>query len=922
MSQDGVCLEVLPYDQFDPLPPPSSLFGALVSQALPSELGLLVSSEVRTGGLRRRVREVTSAGHRVRVDISPTRDGTCWVRLRDMPGTDPRASRMDRPRDDAREADRGTVPSGGTVQSDGTSHAAFRLGDDGRIADWNAGAAGVSALPADAAVGRLLSELSEEGAGWESQAKEAFTAASGGAAEFEAWLWQRGGRRVCVAVTLARDGAQYWATLRDVTARRLRDNRAAALYAVGRAALDANDVDDLTRRTLSAMCDALDWEVGLYWEVDSSAGTLRCRRGVRASGNELAGVATDDGSLTLAHGQGLAGRVWAADKPDTTQGGFDSHPVFAPARLSDVLRSGFAFPIQGRAGTLGVFEFATRAAETQGAELLRTVAIIGNHIGQLSDRFRAEHALRESDAEKAAILSNALDGIIRVDGDGRIVELNAAAERTFGCEHLAMLGRDLPALLVDRADQAKLRVELTALIREEADAATSGRRLQVRATRADGDEFPVDLAVTRIPLGGPPHFSVCVRDLSEQERLQEALHHSQKMESLGLLASGIAHDFNNFLTVIRGQAERLVKNLTEDDDRRRWVKSILKVSERASALTGQLLAFGRREAGRVSVVDLNAVIESTAGLLSQQLGDWVVWKTALSPRTGAARVGEGQLQQILFNLALNARDAMPDGGTLHVGTGNVDLGAVEARRLLLTPGPYVRLSVRDTGRGMDARTQSRVFEPFFTTKKLGDGTGLGLSTVYAIVQQCGGQISVSSRVGEGATFDLYFPRVSEGTAPEVRLPELSTGALAGLTVLLVEDEDEIREIIRAALEEHGCTVIEAANGLVAMERCAEHEGPIHLLLTDMMMPGMNGHQLAERFVRLRPETPVMFVSGHPEAEVGDNTLIGRNVALLRKPFSSDELVERVIQVVEPPAGLHDRLKQESESRPDVRPSIR
>ena len=913
VSPDGVCLEVLPYDQFDPLPPPSSLLGALVSQALPRELGMLVSSEVSAGGLHRRVREVTSAGYRLRVDISPTRDGTCWVRLRDMSGTDPSTNRRERPRDDAREADRGIVQTGGT------NHAAFRLGDDGRIADWNASAAGVSGLPADAAVGRLFSELSEEGEGWESQAKQALTAANEGAAEFEAWLWQRGGRRVYVAVTLARDGGQYWATLRDVTARRLRDNRAAALYAVGRAALDANDVDDLTRRTLTAMCHALDWEVGLFWEVDSSAGRLRCRRGVRAGEKELAGVTTDDGRLTLAHGQGLAGRVWVADKPDTTQAGFDSHPVFAPARLSNTLRSGFAFPIRGRAGTLGVFEFATRAVETQGAELLRTVAIIGNHVSQLSDRFRAEHALRESDAEKAAILSNALDGIIRVDGDGRIVELNAAAERTFGCEHLAMLGRDLPALLVDRADQAKLRVELTALTREEADSAASGRRLQVRATRANGDEFPVDLAVTRIPLAGPPHFSVCVRDLSEQERLQDALHHSQKMESLGVLASGIAHDFNNFLTVIRGQAERLVKNLTEDDDRRRWVKSILKVSERASALTGQLLAFGRREAGRVSVVDLNAVIESTAGLLSQQLGDRVVWKTALSPRTGAARVGEGQVQQILFNLALNACDAMPDGGTLRVGTGNVDLGAVEARRLLLTPGPYVRLSVTDTGRGMNARTQSRVFEPFFTTKKLGDGTGLGLSTVYAIVQQCGGQISVSSRVGEGTTFDLYFPRVSEGTALAVRPPELSTiRALAGLTVLLVEDEDEIREIIRAALEEHGCAVIEAANGMVAMERCAQHEGPIHLLLTDMIMPGMNGHQLAERFVRLRPETPVMFVSGHPEAEVGDDTLIGRNVALLRKPFSSDELIEKVIQVVEPPAGLHARLEREPEPRPDVR----
>ena len=422
------------------------------------------------------------------------------------------------------------------------------------------------------------------------------------------------------------------------------------------------------------MCEALDWEVGLFWEVDSTSGRLRCRRGVRAGERRLVGVSTDDGSVTIGRDQGLAGRVWAADKPDSVRDGFDRHPVFGPARLSRILRSGFAFPIRSRAGTLGVFEFATRATESHGADLLRTVAIISNHISQLSDRFRTEDALRASDAEKAAILSNALDGIIRVEGDGRIVELNAEAERTFGCKPNAMLAADLPALLVEAVDQAKLRAELTSLANEEADSPTSGRRLQVRARRASGDEFPVDLAITRIPLGGPPHFSICVRDLSEQERLQEALHHSQKMESLGLLASGIAHDFNNFLTVIRGQAERLVKNLTEDDDRRRWVKSILKVSERASALTGQLLAFGRREAGKVSIVDLNAVVESTSGLLSQQLGERVVWKTALSPRTGAARVGEGQVQQILFNLALNARDAMSEGGTLRVGTGNVDLG--------------------------------------------------------------------------------------------------------------------------------------------------------------------------------------------------------------------------------------------------------
>ena len=461
-----------------------------------------------------------------------------------------------------------------------------------------------------------------------------------------------------------------------------------------------------------------------------------------------------------------------------------------------------------------------------------------------------------------------------------------------------MLGRDLSAFAVDPDDGAKLRAELTELTRID-DPAISGRRIQVRFMRTTHEEFPVDLSITRIPLDGPSRFSICVRDLTEQERLQEALHHAQKMESLGVLASGIAHDFNNFLTVIRGQAERLVKNLTEDDARRKWVKSILKVSERASALTGQLLAFGRREAGRVSIVDLNAVIESTAGLLSQQLGDRVVWKAALSPTVGPARVGEGQLQQILFNLALNARDAMPEGGTLQVGTRDVNLSVTAARRLLLTPGPYVLMWVKDTGRGMDARTQSRVFEPFFTTKKLGDGTGLGLSTVYAIVQQCGGQIMVSSRVDEGTTFEVYFPRVSRPSVATTELTARSPDqALAGLTVLLAEDEDEIREIIRDALEERGCQVLEAANGTAALDRCTEHQGPIHLLLTDMMMPGMTGHQLAERFVRMRPGTSVMFVSGHPEAEVGDDTLIGRRVSLLRKPFSSDELVEQVIQVVE------------------------
>ena len=637
-----------------------------------------------------------------------------------------RSSRTERPpvTYEPRRSDRRDVTQDGYIDPDTApgerpGRARFLLDDDGRVTEWNASAVRVTGLTADAVVGRFLWDLSGGRGRWAARARQTFGGGPDRPSRFEDWLWREHGRRTYVSVSLKPAPSGCWASMRDLTSRRVRDSRADALYAVGRAALDAKGVDDLSKRTLEALCRALDWEVGVFWEVDAAAGVLRCRRAVTVVNGDLKDTVHRPTSVRLARGEGLAGRVWTKGHPDSTHEGFDTHLVLRSTRMVTELRSGFAFPILGGSGTLGVFEFASTATETPGADLFRTVAIISNHISRFSERFRAEHALRESDAQKAAILSNALDGIIRVDAESRIVELNEEAERTFGCEPTAMLGRDLAALTVEPEGGEKI---LAALADLDQDLGGGGRRIHARLSRAAGEDFPGDLSITRIPLEGPTYFSICVRDLSEQERLQEALHHSQKMESLGLLASGIAHDFNNFLTVIRGQAERLVKNLTEDDTRLKWVKSILKVSERASALTGQLLAFGRREAGRVSVVDLNSIIESTAGLLSQQLGDAVLWKTSLSPTTGAARVGEGQAQQILFNLALNARDAMPDGGTLHVGTERVVLSTTEARRLLLTPGPYVRLWVKDNGRGMDARTQSRVFEPFFTTKKLGGGT--------------------------------------------------------------------------------------------------------------------------------------------------------------------------------------------------------
>ena len=316
--------------------------------------------------------------------------------------------------------------------------------------------------------------------------------------EFEEWIWRPAGQRVCVAVSLKSAPGGFWASLRDVTVRRLRDSRAAALYAVGRVALDAKNVDDLITRTLVAMCDAFDWEVGLYWEADSASARLGCRRGVTAGGAGLVGVSVVDGSLSIPRGQGLAGRVWVDGNAQSTCDGLDAHPVLAPAGLSRGLRSGFAFPVGSRFGMLGVFEFASRAIEAPSVDLLRTVAIVGNHVSQFSDRFQTEQALRESDAQKAAILSNALDGIITVDDAGRIIELNTEAERTFGSHDHTMLGRDLSAFAVDPDDGAKLRAELTELTRID-DPAISGRRIQVRFMRTTHEEFPVDLSITRIP---------------------------------------------------------------------------------------------------------------------------------------------------------------------------------------------------------------------------------------------------------------------------------------------------------------------------------------------------------------------------------------------------------------------------------------
>ena len=366
-------------------------------------------------------------------------------------------------------------------------------------------------------------------------------------------------------------------------------------------------------------------------------------------------------------------------------------------------------------------------------------------------------------------------------------------------------------------------------------------------------------------------------------RSEEQLRQAQKMEAVGRLAGGIAHDFNNLLTVITSYGDLLLEDLAPDDSRRDDVDQIRKAAEGAAALTRQLLAFSRQQVLEPKVVDLRAVLAGTEKLLRRLIGADVHLAMPLAPDLGAVKADPGQLEQIIINLAVNARDAMPGGGRLTIEAANM---VVEAR-----PGRYVMLAVSDTGIGMDEQTKARVFEPFFTTKETGKGTGLGLATVYGIVKQAGGFITVDSEPGRGTTFKVYLPRVDEPVAPAIARPAPAEPRRGTETVLVAEDAPSVRLVTRQVLERYGYTVLEAPTGDIALRLAAKHHGPIHLLLTDVVMPGLSGRQLAGQLSLLRSEMKVLYVSGYADA-------VEPVAAYLQKPFAPEALARRVRDVLD------------------------
>jgi two-component system, cell cycle sensor histidine kinase and response regulator CckA len=538
-----------------------------------------------------------------------------------------------------------------------------------------------------------------------------------------------------------------------------------------------------------------------------------------------------------------------------------------------------------------------RVIEAIGKRFEQDTAVSGLVLNSrdITERKRAEEALRQANETLRAVIETSPLAIYALDLNGHVKSWNSAAQRIFGYSEQELLHRPLPIVAVEDGEAFMQRLS----------DAVAGNLLvghEARRYKRNGDPIEVSIwsAQLRDATGAVTGIVEAVADNSERKRLEEQFRQAQKMEAVGRLAGGIAHDFNNLLTVIAGYCQMLIDRIPADDPMSEDMAQILKAADRATTLTKQLLAFSRRQIFQPKVVDLRMLVGDMDHILKRLAGENIKLVTRFDPDLGLVRVDPGHLEQVIVNMAVNARDAMPDGGTLTISMSNAQIDtAFSHQHVSLPAGDYVLLEIADTGIGISEDTMSHLFEPFFTTKEKGRGTGLGLSTSYGIVKQNQGEIFVRSEVGAGSTFSIYLPVTArdEADAVEHQLPERRTYRGGAETILVAEDEDGVRTVINEMLRQQGYNVTMAPGGAEALE-LARTMPKMDLLISDVIMPGMSGPELASHLRKLRPDLRVLYVSGYTDSAIADEDELDANTAFLNKPFTPDQLVSKVREVLD------------------------
>jgi len=537
---------------------------------------------------------------------------------------------------------------------------------------------------------------------------------------------------------------------------------------------------------------------------------------------------------------------------------------------------------------------AKAALAFENAERFRTIQEHARQLEtEIEERKRAEDRFR-------VLVETAPTGIVIADERGRIAEVNAQALQMFGYDRGELIGEVIEILLPERLRSSHQGHRSGYM--KEPHVRPMGVGMELLARRKDGTEFPVEISLGPLVTKEGVLVSSTIVDITGRKKMEGQLRQAQRMEAIGKLAGGVAHDFNNLLAVILGSADVVLDQLPADHPSRRKLELIRQAGSSAADLTRQLLAFSRQQMLQPRVLDLKEIVGRTQVLLSRLIAENIQFTISLEPSLGQVKADPGQIEQVLLNLAVNARDAMPQGGRLRIEARNVELDdSYRDVHQPVIPGRYVMLAVEDTGCGMDRATQSRIFDPFFTTKELGKGTGLGLATVYGIVKQSGGYIWIYSELGKGTIFKVYLPRVDESTQPvEQEEPDqlISRGCE---TILLVEDSDSLRELAQEYLESVGYSVLEAASGKEALQKARGFHGTIHLLLTDVVMPEMSGPELASQMVSLRPGIKVIFTSGYTDDTVARQGALDPGVTFIQKPYRPKALAQKIREVLGEPA---------------------